>query len=113
MRTGAIIGVQLAFVDPLPSLLLPGEVSLQATAIKRIVIPGRILEAVVAWIGLVQGVAEQNPPQLIAQGEHVPGGVQRMAQAVAADIAQGREQVAATHAGDRVLHVHVRSGDRY
>ncbi|MNZ67944.1 hypothetical protein D3C78_862020 [compost metagenome] len=113
MRAGAVIGLQLAFIDPLPGLFLPGEIRLQTTAVKGIEIPRRVLETVVARVGLVRGVAEQHAPQLVAQGEHVLGRVQWVAQAVAADIAQCGQQVAPAQAGDCILHVHVRSGDRY
>ncbi|MNG99357.1 hypothetical protein D3C76_1681900 [compost metagenome] len=87
MRAGAVIGLQLAFIDPLAGLLLPRQISLEPAAVKRIEVPRRVLEAIVAGMGLVRGVTEQHAPQLAAQGEHVFGGVKRVTQAVAADIA--------------------------
>ncbi|MNR02213.1 hypothetical protein D3C85_1180550 [compost metagenome] len=79
MRAGAVVWRQLAFVDPQASVLLPCQVGLQAAAVQWVLAPGRVLEAVVAGARLIGGFAEQHLAQLIAQGQHVLGGVQRVA----------------------------------
>ncbi|MNY79707.1 hypothetical protein D3C86_2204570 [compost metagenome] len=66
MRTGPVIVVQVAFLDPQAGLLLPGQVGLQATAVERVLAPCRIVEAQVARIRLVRRVTQQHPAQLAA-----------------------------------------------
>ncbi|MNN10102.1 hypothetical protein D3C81_1230130 [compost metagenome] len=112
VRAGAVIVVQVAFFDPQPGLFLPGQVRLQAAAVERVLGPGRVVEARVAGIRLVRRVAQHHPAQLSAQGQQVAGGVQRVAHAMAADLAQGRDQVATAQAEDRVLHIHAGGGKR-
>ncbi|MNJ67265.1 hypothetical protein D3C77_634240 [compost metagenome] len=60
MRAGAVVRFQLAFIDPQAGLLLPRQVRLQAAAVERVLAPGRVLEAVVAGVGLIGGFAEQH-----------------------------------------------------
>ena len=49
---GPVIVMQLAFVDPLAGLLLPGQVGLQASAVERVQAPCRVAEPVVTRVGL-------------------------------------------------------------
>ncbi|MNE02596.1 hypothetical protein D3C80_950770 [compost metagenome] len=113
MCAGAVIVVQVAFVDPLARLLLPGQIGLQAPAIKRVLAPGRVAEAAIARVGLVGRVAQHHAAQLAAERQQVPRSVQRVGQAVAANPAQGRHQVAPTQAEYGVLHIHAGGGERF
>ncbi|MCY1426340.1 hypothetical protein D9M71_421590 [compost metagenome] len=112
MGAGSIIVVQMAFIDPLACLLLPGQIGLQAAAIERVLAPGRVTEACVTRVRLVGRVPQHHPPQLPAKRQQMMRGMQRVAQAVAADVAQRGKQVAAAQAEDGVLHVHAGGGER-
>jgi len=109
---GPVIGAQGAVVDPVTCLLLPAQIGLQTSTVERVELPGGIAEAAVMGVGLVHGLAQQHPTQLAAQGPGMPGGVHRVAQAVSGDAAQGREQVPAPEAGDRILRIDERSRGR-
>ncbi|MNN40814.1 hypothetical protein D3C81_1549010 [compost metagenome] len=110
MRASSVVGVHLAFIDPVPDLLLPAQVGLQATTVEGVLAPGRVLEAGIAGVGLVQCIAKQYAPQLAAQGQGMLGCVQGMAQAVTCHAAQGRNQVAPPYAGNSALRIDVCGG---
>ncbi|MNM99616.1 hypothetical protein D3C81_1121810 [compost metagenome] len=112
MCTGPVIVVQVAFIYPQAGLLLPGQIGLQATAVKRVLAPCRIAEARVPRAWRIGRVAEHHATQLAAQGEQVACGMQRVEQTMATNIAQRGNQVAAAQADDRVLCVHAHGGER-
>ncbi len=107
---GPVVFAHAAVVDPVAHLLLPAQVGLQAAPVEGVEAPGRVGEAVVLGVGLVQGFPQQHTPQLAAQGQGMPGTVQRIAQAVGRQAAQGGEQVPAAQAGDRALRIDIRGG---
>ncbi len=110
---GAIVAVQVAFVDPGEQLLLPRQVGLQGAPVEGIEAPGWILEAGVLWVRLVQGVAQQHLAQLASEGDQVPRTVQRLAQAVDSQAADRRQQVLAAQADDGALCTHELGGHRH
>ncbi|MNS83995.1 hypothetical protein D3C72_1178030 [compost metagenome] len=110
MRAGAIVIAHVAFVDPAFDLFLPGQIGLQAAPVERIEAPRRVSETAVVRIGRVQGFAEQHAAQLTAEFQRVLRTVNRIAQAMGGDAAQGRDQVPATQAGDRTLCVDEHGG---
>lgn len=112
MRTGTVIVIQVAFLDPQAGLLLPGQVGLQAAAVERVLAPGGVGEAAVTRVGLVGGITQHHAPQLATEGQQVAGCVQWVAQAVAAHVAQRGNQVASAQAKHGVLRVHAGGGDR-
>ncbi|MNO88894.1 hypothetical protein D3C76_803620 [compost metagenome] len=113
VRTGPVIVVQVAFLDPQAGLLLPGQVGLQTAPVERVLAPCRVVEARIARVRLKRCVTQQHPAQLTTQGQQVMCGVQRVTQALAADIAQRGNQVATAQAEDGVLHVHAGGGKRW
>ncbi len=78
MSTGTLVGFEVAVVDPLIELFLPGQIGLQAASVERVETPGRIGEALVSRIDFVRGVADQDAAQLTAQRQRVTGAVKRM-----------------------------------
>ncbi|MCY1358832.1 hypothetical protein D9M69_453760 [compost metagenome] len=95
-RAGAVVGAEVAFVDPQGELFLPSQVGLQAASVEGVEAPARVGEAAVGGIGLVGGVADQHAAELAAEGQRVLGAVQRVLEALQGDAAHGGEQVAAT-----------------
>ena len=110
---GAIVAVQVAFVDPGEQLLLPRQVGLQGAPVEGIEAPGWILETGVLRVRLVQGVAQQHLAQLASEGDQVPRTVQRLAQAVDGQAADRRQQVLAAQADDGALRTHELGGHRH
>ncbi|MNV45447.1 hypothetical protein D3C71_1372450 [compost metagenome] len=110
VRAGAIVRAHVAVVDPAFDLLLPAQVGLQATTIKRVEGPRRVGETTVLRIGRVQGVTQQHATQLAAQFQGVFSGVHGVAQAMGGNAAQSRNQIPAAQAGNRTLCVDERGG---
>ncbi|MCY1421528.1 hypothetical protein D9M71_371860 [compost metagenome] len=109
---GAVVVAEVAFLDPGAELPLPGEVDLQAAAIEGVVLPGGVGEAAVLRVGLVQGVAEQHPADLAAEGERVACAVHRVPQSVQRQVAYGGKQILAAQSDYGVLCVHEGGGCR-
>ncbi|MNN51559.1 hypothetical protein D3C81_1662010 [compost metagenome] len=109
---GAVVRAHVALVDPAFDLLLPAQIGLQATAIKRVEAPRRVGEASVVRVGRVQGFAQQHATKLTAEFEGMPGAVQWVAQAMGGHTAQGRQQIPATQTGNRTLCIDERGGSR-
>ncbi|MCY1418602.1 hypothetical protein D9M71_341650 [compost metagenome] len=105
-RAGAVILIQVAFVDPGLQLLLPGQVSLQGAPVDWVEPPGRVLEACVLRVGLQLRIAEQHLAHLLAEGRQVTRAVQRLAHTLQGEQAHGGQQVLATRADDGVLRIH-------
>ncbi len=110
VRAGAVVGAQRAVIDPVAGLLLPAQVGLQAAPVERVEGPGGVEEAAVARVRLMHRFTQQHAAQLTAEGQGMAGGVHRVAQAVDGHAAQGREQVPAAQAGDRILRIDERRG---
>lgn len=109
---GAVVRGQLAVVDPLHQVLLPGQVGLESAPVEGVEPPGRIGEARILRVGGVGRVSQQHPAELAAQLEQVAGAVHRALGAVHGQGADGRGQVLASEADNGALHVHEVSGDR-
>src|SRR3990167_1723312 len=105
-RASAVVGTHVAFLDPVAQLILPGQVGLQAAPVKRIEFPGRIGKARILRVDLVRRVAEQYSTQLPAQGQYVSGAVNRLAQALHGQAAQGGKHVSGTQASNGALGIH-------
>ena len=88
-RAGAVVGIQVALVDPVVQLFLAGHIGLQAAAIDWIVTPGRVGEARVLRVDLERLVAHQHAAQLTAQRGDMPGAVNGLLDSLQGQAAQG------------------------
>ncbi|MCY1420837.1 hypothetical protein D9M71_364730 [compost metagenome] len=98
---GVVVG-EIAGAQPVIQLLAPGQVGLQVAAVQRALLPGRVGEALVAFLGLQLRAAEEDAGQLQAQGSGMLCAVHRLFQGLHKHLANCAEQVAPTWADDRI-----------
>lgn len=78
MRATDVLRGEIAATDPVMQFLAPGEVSLQVTAIQRVLAPGRISEAAVIRCWLQGRFAEDHVAEFDAQVCDVLDAVDRL-----------------------------------
>ncbi|MCY1177859.1 hypothetical protein D9M73_181840 [compost metagenome] len=93
---------QVAGIDPVVQFFTPGKVGLQVAAIKRVLAPGRVIEATVVALRLQGRLAEDHVLEFQAEMRDMLGTVQRLANGLAQHHSRRCEQILTAQADHRV-----------
>ncbi|MNF84377.1 hypothetical protein D3C84_667360 [compost metagenome] len=102
LTTLSVLFAEVAGADPVVHFLAPGQISLHVAPVKRVALPGLLVETFVSRRRCELRAVEQDIFQLNAECRHMLGCMHRLLQHLSQNHAGGAEQIAPARTERRV-----------